>query len=407
MAWLETDRHGRLRIAFKYYDGHTYREPLGVEASKRTRADAERLSATIQLELSAGTFDYARRFPHSRRVKTLGLKHHEERSNQTLRQFAETVWLAEKRLEVKRSTFVYYSEIYKPHIENAEIATKPLSEIDDADINFWKLDIEKKRTTGNEPLSTRRKNMTLDVLCQILRLAKRRGLARDKLLIDVRPFKNEENDDEVNPFSEDEVECLLKASEGWERSLLTVCFFTGLRRGEVLGLRWSGIFFDHDRILVRRSLTRHGESSPKSKMSFRYVQMLPRIREELLSQRDRVKLRSEFVFPNRSWKALNVNWVTKALWPRLVEKAKVPYRPLMQTRHTYATLMLQKGAPIDWLQRQMGHRNLTMLIRHYWRWINPGELSRDALARLEAVKTSSNQPHPNPTLRTEGASEEA
>jgi integrase len=88
-------------------------------------------------------------------------------------------------------------------------------------------------------------------------------------------------------------------------------------------------------------------------------------------------------------------------------KAEVPYRPLMQTRHTYATLMLQKGAPIDWLQKQMGHRNLTMLIRHYWRWINPGELSQDALARLEAVKTCSNQPHPDPTLTTEGASEEA
>ena len=62
MAWLETDRHGRLRIAFKYYDGHTYREPLGVESSKRTRVDAERLSSTIQLELSAGTFDYAKSF---------------------------------------------------------------------------------------------------------------------------------------------------------------------------------------------------------------------------------------------------------------------------------------------------------------------------------------------------------
>ena len=32
--------------------------------------------------------------------------------------------------------------------------------------------------------------------------------------------------------------------------------------------------------------------------------------------------------------------------------------------------------------RQMGHRNLTMLIRHYWRWINPGELSQETLARL-------------------------
>jgi integrase len=96
-----------------------------------------------------------------------------------------------------------------------------------------------------------------------------------------------------------------------------------MRRGEVLGLRWSGVFFDRDRILVRRSLTLHGESSPKSKTSFRYVQMLPRVREELLKQRDRVKLRTEFVFPNRAWKALNVNWVTKALWPRLVERAEV------------------------------------------------------------------------------------
>jgi integrase len=209
----------------------------------------------------------------------------------------------------------------KPHIEKAEIGKKLLSEINDEDINLWKLEIEGKRTPQKKPLSTRRKNMSLDVLCQILRLAKRRGLANDKLLIDARPFKNEENEDEVNPLTEDEVEGLLKASEGWERSLLSVCFFTGMRRGEVLGLRWSGVFFDRDRILVRRSLTRHGESSPKSKTSFRYVQILPRVREELLKQRDRVKLRSEFVFPNKAWKALNVNWVTRALWPRLVEKA--------------------------------------------------------------------------------------
>ncbi len=117
MAWLETDRHGRLRIAFKYYDGRTYREPLGVEASKRTRVDAERLSSTIQLELSAGTFDYAKLFPNSERTKKFGLKRTEQRSNQTLREFAEVAWLPEKRLEVKRSTFVYYNEIYKPHIE--------------------------------------------------------------------------------------------------------------------------------------------------------------------------------------------------------------------------------------------------------------------------------------------------
>lgn len=201
---------------------------MGVQASKRTRVDAERLSATIQLELSAGTFDYAKRFPNSRRVKTLGLKRPEQRSHQTLSEFAEAAWLPAKRLEVKRSTFVYYSEIFKPHIENAEIGRKLLSEIDDGDINLWKLEIEGKRTPNKEPLSIRRRNMSLDVLCQILRLAKRRGLTNDKLLIDVSPFKNEENQDEVSPFTEGEVESLLKASEGWE------CFSNSSRtRGSI------------------------------------------------------------------------------------------------------------------------------------------------------------------------------
>ena len=47
-------------------------------------------------------------------------------------------------------------------------------------------------------------------------------------------------------------------------------------------------------------------------------------------------------------------------------------------------------------QKQMGHRNLTMLIRHYGLWINPGELTQETLARLGAVKISSNQLHPDP-----------
>ena len=74
MAWLETDRHGRLRIGFKYYDGLKCREPLGVSANKQTIAEARRLCATIQLELKARTFDYAKRFPDSDRIKQRGIE---------------------------------------------------------------------------------------------------------------------------------------------------------------------------------------------------------------------------------------------------------------------------------------------------------------------------------------------
>jgi hypothetical protein len=88
----------------------------------------------------------------------------------------------------------------------SDIGRKLLAEIRDEDVNRWKLAMKTKRTVQGEPLSTRRKNMALDVLCQILRLAKRRGLTSDKLLIDTKPFKNDENEGEVNPFSEEEVE---------------------------------------------------------------------------------------------------------------------------------------------------------------------------------------------------------
>jgi hypothetical protein len=74
MAWLETDRHGRLRIGFKYYDGLKCREPLGVSANKQTIAEARRLCATIQLELKARTFDYAKRFPDSDRIRQRGIQ---------------------------------------------------------------------------------------------------------------------------------------------------------------------------------------------------------------------------------------------------------------------------------------------------------------------------------------------
>jgi hypothetical protein len=72
MAWLETDRHGRLRIAFKYYDGRTYREPLGVEASKRTRVDAERFELHDSTRNVGWHFRLCETFSQQRTHKKIG-----------------------------------------------------------------------------------------------------------------------------------------------------------------------------------------------------------------------------------------------------------------------------------------------------------------------------------------------
>ncbi len=403
MAWLETvtkDGKKYLRIGFKL-PGHSgkFREPLGLEDNRRNRALArEQVQKAIEREIATGTFDYAKRFPDSPRVKRLGLQTDEAI---TLGDFAEKVWLVERRASrIKRSTHHSYTDIFRTHIKPAKIATMLLHEIKVSDINAFKLELNAKTTKAGRPLSARRKMMALRELGAILKLARRLDhVGKDLMFYVDKSFADEgaiedAPGEKLSPFTADEVVRILQsASEDdpsdWERRLLEILFFTGMRRGEAFGLRWSNVFFDRGLIAVRRSLTIHGESSPKTGRSICDIEMLPRVRDALLEQRHwvtgRFELGSEFVFPNGVGSPLEVHNFSFRVWPRIVKQAEVPYRALKQTRHTFATLMLQHGAPLDWLQRQMGHEDLETLIKHYWKYINPQRLSSDVVARLESL----------------------
>jgi integrase len=403
MAWLETvtkDRKKHLRIGFKL-PGHRgkFREPLGLEDNRRNRALArEQVQKAIEREIATGTFDYAKRFPDSPRVKRLGLRTDEPL---TLGEFAEKVWLVERRASrIKRSTHHSYTDIFHTHIQSARIATMLLRDLKVSDINAFKLELNAKQTPAGRPLSARRRTMALRELGAILKLARRLDhIGKDLMFYVDKSFADEAAiedapGEKLSPFSADEVGRVLEAASqddpsDWERRLVEVLFFTGMRRGEVFGLRWLNVFFDRGVIAVRRSLTLHGESSPKTGRSIRDIEMLPRVRSALLEQRrwvtGRFELGSEFVFPNGVGNAIQVHNFSFCVWPRIVKRAGVPYRALKQTRHTFATLMLQQGAPLDWLQRQMGHQDLDMLIKHYWKYINPQRLSSDVVARLERL----------------------
>jgi integrase len=412
MAWLETDRHGRLRIGFKYYDGLKCREPLGVQANKQTIAEARRLCATIQLELKARTFDYAKRFPDSDRIKQRGIETPEKIQPISVTELADS-WLLTKQGEVKKSTHGYYKEVAGIFIQRDAIGTKTVSELRQEDIDRWRVRVDEKQTKTNEPLSTRRKNMAWDVLNQILEFARVRKLLNEDLLLGMKPFKDsgEANDDDsdlpdepddadVMPYNADQIEAIIGAAEGWERALVTLYFFTGIRRGEALALTWDRVYLDRDRALINRSLSvRYGITTPKTKSSRRMIQYGPRVRAELSKERERVQLRSKFVFPNESGGAPNVRWATDVVWRRILTRAEVPHRPIGQCRHSFAVLALKQHKPLNWIQRQMGHRTLQMLLKHYWRWIPTDDLSAEEMSSLESAATplASNHAHPMPT----------
>ena len=129
------------------------------------------------------------------------------------------------------------------------------------------------------------------------------------------------------------------------------------------------------------------------------IQYGPRVHAELLKQRERVQLRSKYVLPNESGAAPNVRWAADVVWRRILTRAEVPHRPIGQCRHSFAVLALEQHKPLNWIQRQMGHRTLQMLLKHYWRWIPTDDLSAEEMSSLEsaAAPSASNHAHPMPT----------
>jgi integrase len=110
MAFVKAN-HGRLTVSFKY-KRKWFPEYLGLADNRDNRREAEKLVREIESEIRAGTFDYARRFPNSRRLAQLGLN---SRPEQTLAEFAAS-WLEERRSHLTPATHNHYRILLKNHV---------------------------------------------------------------------------------------------------------------------------------------------------------------------------------------------------------------------------------------------------------------------------------------------------
>jgi len=79
--------------------------------------------------------------------------------------------------------------------------------------------------------------------------------------------------------------------------------------------------------------------------------------------------RSEYVFLNYDGRPLLPNSVSYRIWKPALKKAGLKPRSLYQTRHTFATLMLDAGELPGWVQKMMGHESLKMILERYYSFI--------------------------------------
>src|SRR5262249_38980607 len=251
-------------------------------------------------------------------------------------------WLVTKRPSLKPATFYDYSKLLSAHILSSKLAAMPIDLVRPSEVRALRADLDAKRTpSGKKLLGPRRINMVRDRLFGIFAEAVEDGLISDNPVARVDRLKEPVPD--VDPFTLEEVQRLLDEGKDWERWLLTVLCFAGLRPNEAMALCWHDLDFERNQILIRSSLSRYGLGTPKTPRSSRTVDMLAPVRNALLAQRRRARLRSEFVFPNEVGGPLDETNFRDRNWRRILRHAGLRYRPLYHCRHTYAVLELSNG----------------------------------------------------------------
>ena len=182
---------------------------------------------------------------------------------------------------------------------------------------------------------------------------------------------------EIRPFTLDEVQYILMHAEGWFKRFLAVAFFTGMRTGELMALRWEDISLKTNEISIRLSMRNGRLSDPKTVNSIREIEMLGPVIEALNEQFYETGLSGGTIFVNRSKVGFkDAGAIRKNYWYSLLKKLNLPQRDLYNTRHTFATIMISKGEDILWVSSMLGHSDSSVTLKHYAKHIKGEKVKR-------------------------------
>lgn len=183
--------------------------------------------------------------------------------------------------------------------------------------------------------------------------------------------------------------------------LVLTGFRTGLRIGELCGLRWQDIDFVHRIISVRRNIVNGKDTTPKSRAGKRDVRMTSQLVDELsalLTARKQEKLERgwtempKWVFCNEKGKFLNYSNFLNRVWNPVMDKTKLRRRTPHDMRHTYATLRLSKGDSLAEVSKEMGHSSSDITYKTYYKWLPKESLTN--IDALDDAQPSATYPQP-------------
>lgn len=394
--------NGMLFFDFRY-QGQRCREYTALPDSPVNRRKMGKVLARIEAEIEAGSFDYKAYFPSSKALARFTKPFMEETpsvlsvapapsevgaesaAGPTFSDFADQ-WVQERSIEWRRSHIRSLLSTLdgriKPHF-----GQKPIASITKTDVLAFRAALAKEPGRGDKTgLSAKRINEIMGTLRQIL------GEAADRFdftspAVNVKRLRVRKAD--VQPFTLDQVQTILATIRSDFKDYLMVRFFTGMRTGEINGLKWKYVDFEHRLILVRETHVMGEDDYTKTDGSQREIQMSQPVFDALIRQHQITGSVSEYAFCNLLGQPLDNTNFTKRVWYPLLRHLGYEQRRPYQMRHTAATLWLASGEAPEWIARQLGHTSTEMLFRTYSRYVpNMTRQDGSAMERLLANRMS-------------------
>jgi integrase len=174
---------------------------------------------------------------------------------------------------------------------------------------------------------------------------------------------------EVVPFNMEEIHNILAVADEQRKNMYAVLFYTGLRGGEMLALKWDKVDFDRKTIDVDLKVRKGVFGRPKWN-SVRAVPIIDALMPFMLRQYEMTGRHNSYVFLNtldtHYW---DIGKITSSAWRKDLKKAGVPYRSIHTTRSTFISTLISNGEDILYVSKIAGHKNVNVTLEKYSRYI--------------------------------------
>lgn len=379
---------GNLRIVFMWRRIRC-RESLGLPVTRANIKHAALLRAAILHEIKTNTFDYGRHFPNSKHATNYSSAK-DERLGTLVERYKPL-----KAVDITPETEDRYSRalaICVDAVGRDRLAGILLPE-----------DIQQLRAELIETRAPSTVNHYLATFAGFLTWCESNGYCKNGLAAACTRFAM--SDKEPDPLSHDEFSQLISRGclHPQDAAAVTIAVYTGLRPGELCALAIEDIDLKEGKIEVSRAITANGTFKTTKTGKPRTVFLMePAIKacrvlmamgintpkQDIRVYHNRHEWREESVTPLLSpatqarkrsinkW-FVSTAWNTK--WSNIQRRAGIRPRRPYQTRHTYACWCLTAHGNLAFIAKQMGHKDFSMLVEVYAKWMDdesPDELRR-------------------------------